>query len=169
MNQATEGFIILAGAIVLASSIFKLKGLLALLPLIKEPARTWLLKYIRMQRMLMVLFLVGYFFTTLALCTEWIKINTLITSLIFFLSGSFVYLGVSIQGKMIMEMMKTLRVLMPICMKCKKIRNDKENPEDHKSWVSIDSFIAKRANIAFTHGICPSCQEEMLSDYKTKE
>lgn len=41
--------------------------------------------------------------------------------------------------------------LLPICMDCKKIRH----PENE--WQRIELFIASRADVAFTHCLCPAC------------
>jgi DNA-binding response OmpR family regulator len=44
-----------------------------------------------------------------------------------------------------------LQGLLPICMYCKKIRNDSNY------WQRIESYIAERSGAIFTHGICPEC------------
>jgi DNA-binding response OmpR family regulator len=46
---------------------------------------------------------------------------------------------------------KTLSGLLPICAHCKKIR------DDHGYWNQIESYMAKRVDVEFTHGICPDC------------
>ncbi len=44
-----------------------------------------------------------------------------------------------------------LQGLLPICYHCKKIRDDKGY------WVRVESYIRKRAEVDFTHGLCPDC------------
>jgi len=44
-----------------------------------------------------------------------------------------------------------LRGLLPICMKCKKIRNDSGY------WEQIEKYLAERSSVKFTHGLCPDC------------
>jgi PAS domain-containing protein len=51
-----------------------------------------------------------------------------------------------------------LRRLLPICSKCKKIRDDQEY------WHSLESYMGKNLDLTFTHGICPSCAKEMLTE-----
>jgi len=51
-----------------------------------------------------------------------------------------------------------LRRLLPICSKCKKIRDDQEY------WHSLESYMAKNLDLTFTHGICPTCAKEMLAE-----
>jgi hypothetical protein len=46
---------------------------------------------------------------------------------------------------------KTLRGLLPVCMSCKKVRNDKGY------WRNIDTYIAEWPQTQVTHGICPDC------------
>jgi len=46
-----------------------------------------------------------------------------------------------------------LRGLLPICMCCKKIRNDKGY------WEQIDSYLTERNSVKFVHGLCPDCHK----------
>jgi two-component system cell cycle response regulator len=46
---------------------------------------------------------------------------------------------------------KTLSGLLPICAHCKKIRDDRGY------WNQIETYMAQRIDVEFTHGICPSC------------
>lgn len=46
---------------------------------------------------------------------------------------------------------KQLKDLIPICMYCKKVRND-EN-----FWQGVESYIAQQTGSNFSHGICPDC------------
>jgi len=46
---------------------------------------------------------------------------------------------------------RTLRGLLPICMHCKRIRNDND------SWERIESYLESRSEVAFSHGLCSEC------------
>jgi PAS domain S-box-containing protein len=46
---------------------------------------------------------------------------------------------------------KALSGLLPICARCKKIRDDKGY------WNQIEFYIRDRSEATFTHGICPEC------------
>ncbi|HSM29845.1 MAG TPA: PAS domain S-box protein [Woeseiaceae bacterium] len=46
---------------------------------------------------------------------------------------------------------KSLRDILPICVYCKKIRDD----EDY--WHSVEGYIAEHTTTRFSHGICPDC------------
>jgi len=54
---------------------------------------------------------------------------------------------------------KTLSGLLPICASCKKIR------DDTGYWTQVESFIIKRADVQFSHGICPECYKVLYPDY----
>jgi hypothetical protein len=46
---------------------------------------------------------------------------------------------------------KTLRSLLPICMHCKRIR------DDTGYWRQMESYFLKHQGIAFSHGLCQKC------------
>jgi len=53
-----------------------------------------------------------------------------------------------------------LRRLLPICANCKKIR------DDQAYWHSLESYMTQRLHLDLTHGICPSCAEQMLAEVR---
>ena len=46
---------------------------------------------------------------------------------------------------------KQLEGIIPICMDCKKIRDDQE------SWHQLEAYISKHSEAQFSHGFCPDC------------
>lgn len=48
---------------------------------------------------------------------------------------------------------KQLRGMLPICSYCKSIRDDRNY------WQQIESYLSKRTDAVFSHGICPDCYE----------
>jgi len=48
---------------------------------------------------------------------------------------------------------KELSGLLPICMMCKKIRDDKGY------WNQLESYISEHSEVLFSHGICPDCYD----------
>jgi tetratricopeptide (TPR) repeat protein len=52
---------------------------------------------------------------------------------------------------------KTLRGLLPICAACKKIRDDRG------TWQPMETYISARSDADFTHGYCPTCAQDALS------
>ena len=51
---------------------------------------------------------------------------------------------------------KQLHGLLPICMYCKKIR------DDHNYWQQLECYLASRTDAQFSHGICPDCYEHVV-------
>lgn len=52
---------------------------------------------------------------------------------------------------------KKLEGIIPICMHCKKIRDDKD------SWYQLEQYITNHSEAMFSHGICPECYEEQMA------
>jgi hypothetical protein len=50
---------------------------------------------------------------------------------------------------------ETLREILPICARCKSIRND----EGH--WQPVEVYFMENSSSELTHGICPDCEEAM--------
>lgn len=50
---------------------------------------------------------------------------------------------------------KKLKSLLPICMYCKSVRDDKDY------WRQIDEYIYTETGTDFSHGICPHCMEKI--------
>ncbi|MBM9520805.1 GAF domain-containing protein [Desulforhopalus vacuolatus] len=53
---------------------------------------------------------------------------------------------------------KTLRGIIPICVRCKKIRDDKG------FWTQVEKYIEDHSNVQFSHGLCEECEEELYGD-----
>jgi len=53
---------------------------------------------------------------------------------------------------------KHLEGIIPICMYCKKIRDDME------SWQQLEQYITEHSEALFSHGICPECYGKVRSN-----
>jgi hypothetical protein len=49
------------------------------------------------------------------------------------------------------EELDILRGLIPICAHCKKIR------QEQGLWQQMETYIASRTHVRFSHTICPEC------------
>ena len=47
---------------------------------------------------------------------------------------------------------KALAGLLPICMYCKKIRNDQNY------WTQVETYVSDHSGARFSHSICPDCR-----------
>ena len=54
-----------------------------------------------------------------------------------------------------LENVNTLSGLLPICAKCKKIRDDKGY------WNNLEAYIEKYSDASFSHGICSECSDNL--------
>jgi hypothetical protein len=50
---------------------------------------------------------------------------------------------------------KILSGFLPICAKCKRIR------DDHGLWIEIEPYIRDHTNVKFSHSICPHCMQKL--------
>ena len=57
-----------------------------------------------------------------------------------------------------LQEVKTLSGLLPICMYCKKIRDDKGY------WKRIEEYIQSRTDAVFSHGMCEDCYRKHQAD-----
>ncbi len=69
-------------------------------------------------------------------------------------------------GKLVVELqdalenIKTLKGLLPICAKCKKVRDDKGY------WSLMEQYIETHTDALISHGICPECEKELYGHQK---
>lgn len=57
-----------------------------------------------------------------------------------------------------LKQINVLEGMIPICMYCKKIRDDRNY------WNQIEGYIAAHTNATFTHGICPECYKKVVKE-----
>ncbi len=48
--------------------------------------------------------------------------------------------------------------LLPICARCKKVRNDQGY------WQEVEQYIESHSTVEFSHGLCPSCTRKLYPD-----
>lgn len=57
------------------------------------------------------------------------------------------------------DQIKVLTGLLPICVNCKKIR------DDQGYWNQIEAYIQQHSDAKFSHGICPECAQKLYPEY----
>jgi PAS domain S-box-containing protein len=57
---------------------------------------------------------------------------------------------------------KSLSGMLPICAKCKKVRDDRGY------WNSIESYLSDHTEATFTHGVCPDCAQELRQEMQER-
>lgn len=54
---------------------------------------------------------------------------------------------------------KQLSGLLPMCAYCKRIRDDGDY------WQQLETYLSQHSEAEFSHGICPSCLEQVTKDF----
>jgi hypothetical protein len=60
------------------------------------------------------------------------------------------------------EALHTIEVLsglLAMCASCKSVRNSEDK------WESVELYLQRHAEVAVTHGICPTCASKLYPDY----
>ncbi len=55
---------------------------------------------------------------------------------------------------------KQLQDLLPICMKCHKVRNS------DTYWQNVESYLREHAGVSVSHGLCDDCLERYYPTQK---
>jgi sigma-B regulation protein RsbU (phosphoserine phosphatase) len=58
---------------------------------------------------------------------------------------------------------KQLKGLLPICMFCKKIR------DDGNYWQQVEDYVARHTQADFSHSICPECLEKHYPEFAQRQ
>ena len=58
-----------------------------------------------------------------------------------------------------LEHIKVLRGVVPICAKCKRIR------DDSGYWNQVEIYIRERSDLTFSHGVCPTCFKDLYPEF----
>ena len=76
----------------------------------------------------------------------------------FFFLGSATILSLFLHSSLarVREEINSLKGLLPICMYCKKIRNDTGY------WDQVEQYVSRRSEVHFSHSICPECMEKNI-------
>ncbi len=77
--------------------------------------------------------------------------------------GSFKFAQIKESNKRHKEEIKTLHGIIPICMYCKEIRDDKG------SWKQIELYISQHSDAEFSHGICDRCMQKYVNNNPLKD
>jgi len=62
-----------------------------------------------------------------------------------------------------LEDVRTLRGIVPICARCKKIRDDKGY------WNQVEKYVSEHSEATFSHGICPECLKKLYPEFAQDE
>jgi DNA-binding response OmpR family regulator len=71
-------------------------------------------------------------------------------------------LGVAERIIKLQSQVKQLAGLVPICMHCKKVR------DDQNYWQQVEQYIVKRTDAKFSHGYCPDCFNRIAKEIEAR-
>jgi hypothetical protein len=76
-------------------------------------------------------------------------------------ASPFVYGGITYALLLIEDIteLTELKKILPICVSCKKIRDDKEY------WEHVETYLSKHLDLRFSHSICPECAKQLYPDF----
>jgi hypothetical protein len=57
-----------------------------------------------------------------------------------------------------LENIKTLQGMLPICSKCKKVR------DDQGYWKQIETYVCDHSEAEFSHSLCPHCCDDLYGN-----
>ncbi|MEI6646046.1 MAG: hypothetical protein WCP12_08410 [bacterium] len=63
------------------------------------------------------------------------------------------------QAKELEKRVNQLEGILPICMFCKRIR------DEHQNWQRIESYITEHSSAQFSHGLCADCQKKHYAEF----
>jgi len=161
--------LILIGAFIMLFSMVKSRRIRETMPLIPAKVRVSIAQLLSLHRLLMCFFLIGYVVVLAGFALRLVALSNLFVSVIFFFGAIFVFMGIAIEVRLLSEIQKTLSGLLPICSKCKKVRESGADENDSESWKHIEAYIATRSDVDFTHGYCPECYEELMKESDVEE
>jgi glucose-6-phosphate-specific signal transduction histidine kinase len=83
----------------------------------------------------------------------WSMLETLVNTTIRLIIFSLTVLLVDreVKRRALLEEVKILRGLLPICSFCKKIRTKDD------TWVPVEEYLHEHSEAEFSHGFCPDC------------
>jgi phosphoserine phosphatase RsbU/P len=62
-----------------------------------------------------------------------------------------------------LDQVKTLRGILPICVSCKKIR------DDDGYWNQVEVYVSAHTEADFSHSLCPPCLKKMYPEFDGPE
>jgi hypothetical protein len=85
-------------------------------------------------------------------------VGQLFVGVVFFFGAAFVFMGILIQNKMLLEIESTFHGILPVCSRCKKIRVADNDPDDRKSWIPMEAYLFEKTD---ARSFCPECLDEL--------
>lgn len=155
--------LILVGAIIMLIGIIRAKDPMKYVPFVPENHREHIKRSLLLHRCLMAFFFCGYLVVLASFALHYHIASETFVSVIFLSGAVYVFIGISVQSRLLAEVQNTLTGILPICSRCKKIRAADGGPDDKQAWKQIEEYISQQSDVNFSHGLCPGCYEEEMN------
>ena len=66
------------------------------------------------------------------------------------------------------KMVQLYEDILPICLDCKKIRDDSGTEPGKGKWIPVDQYLTKKAGKNMSHGYCPDCGQHFLDSIEKR-
>jgi DNA-binding response OmpR family regulator len=66
----------------------------------------------------------------------------------------------------IMKKNKIYEKLIPICMYCKKIRDDTGTQHGAGRWLQLEEYLSRKSGADLSHGCCPECYGRLIQKWQ---
>jgi len=68
----------------------------------------------------------------------------------------------SLEKRELQKRVQMYEDILPICLVCKKIRDDSNKEPGKGDWIPVDQYLTKKEGKSMSHGYCPECGEKFL-------
>ena len=68
----------------------------------------------------------------------------------------------------LLRKIKIYEKVLPICMYCKKIRDDSGKEPGTGEWFQIEDYLRIKSGTNLSHGCCPECYDNQIASWKVK-
>lgn len=66
------------------------------------------------------------------------------------------------------QMVQIYEEILPICLDCKKIRDDSNSEPGQGTWMPVDQYLTKKTGKSMSHGYCPECGQKFLTSIENR-
>jgi len=66
------------------------------------------------------------------------------------------------------QMVQIYEDILPICLDCKRIRDDSGTEPGNGKWMPVDQYLTKKAGKSMSHGYCPECGKNFLASIEQR-
>jgi hypothetical protein len=67
--------------------------------------------------------------------------------------------GLIVSLQKALDDIQTLEDILPVCVYCKKIRDDSNSAPGKGPWMRMEEFLYRKSGTAVSHGCCPECYQ----------